>query len=203
MKLLMYFLRRHVPPSQFKTVGEADGDDLDILLPQWLYTPTSLYLYPWHLKEDKGERPPLRCEYDCFRSAHRDMIVNSGDIFSHSVRHARTGPAGVPRSPPAHKGLSSSPAPPPMRTTSSPRPPPSNLWSQSSRPRPQPSSAGSPSAAAPGRAATTATTPARAQGWRSCRSATATPATTRCWTWAWWSGWSGCWGRTATWCRSG
>ncbi|KXZ53893.1 hypothetical protein GPECTOR_6g811 [Gonium pectorale] len=38
--------------SQFKTVGEPDGDDLDILLPQFMFANNAMYNHPWHLKKD-------------------------------------------------------------------------------------------------------------------------------------------------------
>ncbi|PNH10317.1 Protein O-glucosyltransferase 1 [Tetrabaena socialis] len=38
--------------SMTKTLGEPDGDDEDILIPQFNWAPSSLYLYPWHLKKD-------------------------------------------------------------------------------------------------------------------------------------------------------
>ncbi|GIL43709.1 hypothetical protein Vafri_1362 [Volvox africanus] len=102
--------------SQFKTLGEPDGDDLDILLPQWLYTPNSMYFYPWHLKKDlaffRGEpfcsgywAGQYRCFDACPRislaqQSHRDK--ESGNCTVLDVRlvtpvQALLGPDGQPQ----------------------------------------------------------------------------------------------------------
>ncbi|GFR48600.1 hypothetical protein Agub_g10504 [Astrephomene gubernaculifera] len=89
---------RRVPLiSQVKTLGEPDGDDLDILVPQWLYTPSQLYMHPWHLKKDlaffRGEPfcssywwDRYRCHDACPRTAlaqlaARDMAAGNASVL--------------------------------------------------------------------------------------------------------------------------
>ncbi|KXZ51111.1 hypothetical protein GPECTOR_14g92 [Gonium pectorale] len=83
--------------SQIKTLGEEDGDDLDILIPQWMFTPNSLYIYPWHLKKDlaffRGEpfcsyywAGRYRCHDACSRTglaqlSHRDRLAGNATVL--------------------------------------------------------------------------------------------------------------------------